>query len=337
MTLTIARGHFMDGRRSRTIEAELVLQGDRFRLRGGEHDLGTLADTRIDARLSSLPRNIDFPDGARFETLDHDVVDTWLRAQRGAAGSLGAQLHRLEGSLPMVAALLALVVAGIGWLLWFGIPLAAGVVAERLDPEIVERLSGNVLAQLDEGVLAPSRLGIDRRGGIRDRFAMAVEQLPQAPEYRLVFRRGMLNALALPDGTVVLTDELIEFTEDDDEIIGVLLHELGHIDRRHALRQVLQGSAASLLWLLVTGDVSSTSVLAAMPAALAQLSYSRALEREADEWAVRSMQQLDLDPGALADFLERLGERTDERPPAWLSTHPDPNARAQRLREAALP
>lgn len=324
----------MDGRSSRTVAAELILQGGEYRLRGESRVLGTVANTRIEPRLSDLPRTIEFPDGARFETDEHAVVDTWLR-MHGRTGPFIGALHALEGNGAFVLAMLGLTGALVVWVLWAGIPMAAEIVAHRIDPRTVAGMSGDVLARLDDGVLAPSELPPERRARIRQSLADAAGALPDAPDYDLVFRSGTLNALALPDGTIVVTDELIEFATDDAEVLGVLLHELGHLARRHALRQVLQASAGSMLFVLITGEMSGTTLLSAMPAILAQLHYSRGLEIEADDWALAAMATLDRDPRPLASFLERLAAASQARPPAWLSTHPAPASRAERLRSLA--
>src|SRR5690606_40050887 len=99
-------------------------------------------------------------------------------------------------------------------------------------------------------------------------------------------------AFAMPGGTILLTDELVQLAEALQpqqpqqaltQILGVLAHEVGHVEHRHALRQFVQGTivAAAVTWYL--GDVSS--LLAAAPTALLNTRYTRNFEREADAYA----------------------------------------------------
>jgi Zn-dependent protease with chaperone function len=110
------------------------------------------------------------------------------------------------------------------------------------------------------------------------------------PAHELKFRGGGkigANAFALPGGFVVLTDELVALAETDLEIIAVLMHELGHVEMRHTLRQTLQGALPGLLLAAMTGDVDSLA--SGLPAALMQLRYSRQMETEADAYALASL------------------------------------------------
>ena len=75
------------------------------------------------------------------------------------------------------------------------------------------------------------------------------------------------NAFALPAGTIVITDELVQLARHDDELRAVFAHEIGHITGRHAMRMLLQNSATALLAVGLLGDVSAvSSMTAAVPA-----------------------------------------------------------------------
>ena len=83
------------------------------------------------------------------------------------------------------------------------------------------------------------------------------------------------NAFALPNGTIVVTDDLVKLAEHDDELVAVLAHEIGHVVSRHALRRVLQDSGVMLLVAGITGDiVSISSLAAALPTLLIEAKYS---------------------------------------------------------------
>ena len=80
------------------------------------------------------------------------------------------------------------------------------------------------------------------------------------PRHRLVFRKSRIgpNAFALPGGTMVMTDQLVELVDHDDAVLtGVLAHELGHLQARHGMRMLVQATAIGAVSSLVFGDFSA--------------------------------------------------------------------------------
>jgi predicted Zn-dependent protease len=120
-----------------------------------------------------------------------------------------------------------------------------------------------------------------------------------------------------------------------DELAGVLAHEMQHVLERH----VTEGMFKQLGLTVVVGvlaDVSGLGAGTAAARALGELSYSRDAELEADTQGLRTLIAVGGDPEAMASVLERMGAQ--QRTPGtleFLSTHPDPAARARRLRAMA--
>jgi len=125
------------------------------------------------------------------------------------------------------------------------------------------------------------------------------------------------------------------------ELLGVIGHEVGHIERRHATRAMTGSSLTAAVSATLFGDFSA--VAAGLPAVLTQMQYSRAMELEADDYAIGVLRRNGRDPDELADILEALerqqpGERDVprwlRRSMAYLSTHPDTAERIERLYQA---
>lgn len=162
---------------------------------------------------------------------------------------------------------------------------------------------------------------------------------------RLEFRASQAigaNALALPSGIVVITDDLVALARHDDEIGAILAHELGHVHQRHILRHALQNSATGLIMATLTGDLMSiTSLAATLPTTLVDASFSRAFEREADDAAMAWMRTAGVPPRRYAEILGRLQAQLDVHHGAvgggkspvrnYLSTHPDTGERIRRI------
>jgi predicted Zn-dependent protease len=194
-----------------------------------------------------------------------------------------------------------------------------------------------VLAQLDRFAgLAPSSLDMERQSGLLERFAALKADMPGAENHRLLFRNAAgigPNALALPGGTVIITDQLVSLVNDDREIDAVLAHELGHQQQHHALRQTLRSSFVIVIAAMFAGDVSSASaVVVAVPTFLLQGHYSREFESEADAFALRTLAEKGTSPAWFAQAMRTLeafvsdqGESDDS--PGYLSSHPQTRER----------
>src|SRR5690606_20318775 len=140
-------------------------------------------------------------------------------------------------------------------------------------------------------------------------------------------------------GIVVLTDQMVRLAQHPAEIHAVLAHEIGHVERRHALRHLLQDSALAVAIATVTSDAAALSLaVAGLPVVLAQTRYSRAFEAEADEFGFALLRRHEISPAHFASLMERLAagrNRALETRLSFLSTHPVTAERAARARAAA--
>ena len=137
---------------------------------------------------------------------------------------------------------------------------------------------------------------------------------------------------------MVLTDELVELAGGKDELVlGVLAHEIGHVEHQHSLRQLYSAAGASALIMLIGGDIGSgTEDILVQGSALLSLSYSRSAESEADRHSVELMYKAGRDPHAIGHFLELIRDKLgDKEERDFLSTHPaTPQRIADTLRYA---
>ena len=262
-----------------------------------------LSEVRISERLGSTPRLLTFAGGGHCEVNAQIGLDKIL-AQTGTGRGW---LDKMQHSLPWALAALVLLVVVLAASYRYLLPWGAEVLAMRMPDAVLQKMGSSTLETLDRFALQPSKLDAARQQELTDEFAR-LQPLPGARfNYHIVFRSSPRigpNAFALPDGSIVLLDELVELTKDDNEIIAVLEHERGHVERRHAMRMVLQSSAVGLVMAWYLGDVSS--LLATAPAVIMQAKYSRDMEREADEYAEKTLQLNALSPCLLAGILNKL-------------------------------
>lgn len=339
--MTPVHGQYYDGRSSAGVPADLIFHANGFvhLQRAAGETVYRFEQLRFSERVGSTPRHVYFPDGGQLETPDNATVDAVLAARHQQQGA--RWLNRLESRWHFV--LLAVVLIGaLAWsTLRYGLPAAARAAAFALPAETSAAIGRGTLELLDRSLLAPTQLDAATRKHVQyvfDGVARQESALPLHLEFRAGQRIGA-NALALPDGTVVITDEMIKLVRDDAELVAVLAHEAGHLAQRHALRRAIQSSVVAMLTVLVTGDVSATSgLIAALPTALVESSYSQAFEYEADQHARDHLRARHLDPKHFVDLMERLEQtHPDHNIPNWLSTHPPHAERLRRFTEPAQP
>jgi Zn-dependent protease with chaperone function len=280
------------------------------------------------------PRLIGLPGGTTLEVLD---ADGSFEGELAAAGIRLPVAVRLQRRWPAVliaaAALVGLLAAGYFHVL----PVAARWAAFAMPANLEARIGDELLATLDRHFFHESRLDASQRARLSDRFARAAAATAPGVRYRLEYRttgkKLDVNAMALPGGVIVLLDGLVGFTGDEDGVLGVLGHELGHVVHKHSTRTLFQslgvGIVASLLW----GDFSGAA--ASAPAVIGLLRYSRDFERDADEFAIGFLRSNGLPVRPLYRFFVKLRELESrlgmEGVPDFLSTHPSTEDRLRRL------
>lgn len=314
-------------------------------------------------------------------SVEIDDVPAWNAAYAAAGGRPGVA-QRLQTRWALLLA--SVLVAAVALTLFYrhGTPWAAAQIARFVPLEWELAMAQRVMQQLDEGMLRPSRLPAERQAALRERFAGLVAAQPAAlqryhsyqPRLVLEFRSGMpANAFALPGGTIVMTDALVELATrrglGDDAVVGVLAHEIGHVVHRHGMRILVEQGVLNIGLGMALGDVSG--VVATGSTLLTGLAYSRRHEREADCHALGLLRHTALPTAPMAQLLRAMAQaprpgaptdgptaRTAEegasqpatapaRKPAparapstwesWLSTHPETLERADQLERGQAP
>lgn len=324
-----------DSSASRPVEVRLLPGGALQIMDEAGQQQWPLKDLRVADRLPGCPAVVELADGARLEVADAERFYDEIRAWRGRSSTW---LHALEARWPVVIGCLLLTVGLVYWFVTDGLPLAARYVAASMPESVHAAIGGEGMNLLDQIIFSPSELDSARQQALRDRFADVVTVVGEDCNCQLQFRKlGAPNALALPSGIVVLTDEIVALAENDDELAAVLAHEVGHVVHRHAMRSLIQNSVSTGLIVALTGDVGSAANFAAgLPAVVLNAAYSRDFEREADAVAFRYLQTRDLDPEGLGRLLVRIDEQYGHEggSATLLDSHPGSHERleAGRLR-----
>ena len=230
-------------------------------------------------------------------------------------------------------------VAGVGAaaaLLFLGIPRLAEPIAAMVPPEWEDAMGAAVVAEMtgESGVCS----GGQGEEALDRLVARLAAPLDTPYEFTVIVSDDpMINAYAAPGGHIVILRGLLEFARGPDEVAGVLAHEMGHVVERHATEGLVRALGLALVIEVLIGDASGLiGVMGGAGALLLELSFSREDESAADAVALAVLEQADISPRGLADFLARLDEELPALPDdlAILSTHPPSSERAEALSAA---
>ncbi len=138
-----------------------------------------------------------------------------------------------------------------------------------------------------------------------------------------------LNAFVTPGGYIYVYTGLIKFLDNEDQLAGVMGHEIAHADKRHSTTNLTKQYGVSLLLDVIFGQNSSglSSITKDIAGGLSALSFSRATESEADEFSVIYLSKTSYQCSGAAGFFEKIESQGGNDQPVWLSTHPDPENR----------
>jgi predicted Zn-dependent protease len=151
----------------------------------------------------------------------------------------------------------------------------------------------------------------------------------------------VVNAFATAGGYVYITRGIMAHLNSEAQLAGVLGHEIGHITARHTAQRITQQQIAGVgltLAAALSQEFARYSDAAQSALGLMLLKYGRDDENQADELGVEYSAGANFDPREIPGtyrMLARVGERSGQRLPAFLSTHPDPGDREVRTRRLA--
>lgn len=181
---------------------------------------------------------------------------------------------------------------------------------------------------------------------VGDRLVAAIPPEFQHPEFQYRFKVvnvSDLNAFALPGGPMFVNRGMIQAAHNEGELAGVMAHELSHVALRHGTAQATKqnsvGSQLGQLGMILGGAVvggQTGAQLGQMGAQAWMTKYSREYESQADALGAVMMASAGYDPHDLANVFQMLAQQSGGRgAPQWLSTHPDPGNRYNKINGVA--
>ena len=226
------------------------------------------------------------------------------------------------------------------------IPSCGGLIGINLFSLDQDRALG---AQVDSSILAtPSEYPIldptthaaayTYLRGIRDKI-LASDKIRYRDDFtwdlRIINDPNTLNAFVTPGGYIYVYTGLIKYLDTEDDLAGVMGHEIAHADRRHGTLQLSQSNIRDVALQFLLGN--DPGALVQIANSIIGLSYSRCMETESDLYSVDYLASTGVySCVGTASFFEKLSaQNTGGGGPEFLSTHPNPDNRVEAINERA--
>jgi predicted Zn-dependent protease len=143
-----------------------------------------------------------------------------------------------------------------------------------------------------------------------------------------------LNAFCTPGGHIYVYTGLIKYLDSEDQLLGVLGHEIAHADLRHSTEQLTKQYGISIVADALGGNKTALAQIAtSLAGGLAGLQFSRTDEAEADKQSVKYLCSTPYNAAGAAGFFEKMQAAGTKQPPEWLSTHPNPANRIENIKK----
>jgi len=146
-----------------------------------------------------------------------------------------------------------------------------------------------------------------------------------------IIHDDVINAFAVPGGYLYFYTGLIKTLDNEAEFVGVLAHEMAHVDLRHSTSQLSKAYGKDLLLSMLLGNYNNqwVSIAADLASGLTDLAFSRKDENEADKMAVNYTYVTNWDARGVADFFAKMDSHS--KTPVFLSTHPSDEKRIEKV------
>ena len=200
---------------------------------------------------------------------------------------------------------------------------------------------------LSSTILEKSEISKKRKNDIREKSQKIFKHSGLYKNPEIKFNKSTIlgpNALALPGGPIIITDDLIKILKDDETILSIIAHEIAHIKERHSLQRIVEiAGLSSIAWMIFGLDESILEEIVFLGINVWSLKKSRDLEKDADLMALKLLEKSGMSKNSFLIAIEKLTKHyclksnleklncMDEIKNSWFSTHPTGTERLKYL------
>ena len=202
---------------------------------------------------------------------------------------------------------------------------------------------------LSSTILEKSEIPEKRKADLREKSQKVFKHSNLYKNPEIKFNKSNIlgpNALALPGGPIIITDDLVKLLKDDELILAVIAHETAHIKERHSLQQIVEvAGLSSIAWMVFGFDESILEEIVFIGINVWSLKKSRDLEKDADLMALKLLEKSGMSKKSFIQAIEKISKYyclktkieksicMNEIKSGWLSTHPTGAERLKYLKE----
>ncbi len=297
-----------------------------------------LSELTVSDKLGNTPRQICFSNGDVFSFISTAELDLWFK-QHGHF----SKLDKIEKSKLFILASLVFAPIFIYGIFVHAIPAFAIQFAHLVPDSVVDISSRHTLVMLDKTMLDESKIPAHDQQAYLEQWYAGIDDLMgksgDLNKYDIQFRASDemgANAFALPNGTIVITDDLIALLEKHpDALFSILLHEIGHVEQDHSMRFIAESLVSTLVINYIFGDLTgAVDLFLGTGSTIVSNQFSQKLEWEADNYAIDLLISNDHSVEGFAKAMEAfLAEHSESDIDKLLSSHPLLAERAQHARD----
>lgn len=174
---------------------------------------------------------------------------------------------------------------------------------------------------------------VDRVGGTLVQSTEAGSS-PYKFDFHLLADASTVNAFALPGGQIFITYALLSRLKTEDQLAGVLGHEIGHVINRHSAEHIAQQELTEGLARATDIATGDPGMISRFIGNMVNMKYGREDELESDSYGVKYMIEAGYKPEAMIEVMKILKDASGGgKQPEFMSTHPSPDNRIEKLKE----
>ncbi len=335
-------GEYFDGKSSRSEDADVQLTSQSLLLRStnnspiGEWELDRLRDEYSPPVEGAILLSLAADNSARLKITDPDA----LFELRTRCPKLTQKRKAEKREWPKLVAAAAGTLVVVAGLVYYGMPVIAGAVAEII-PETTRQNLGQAV---EERILMQVTKSNKNKNAVCSSvtadlaLSRVISQFSNGePASVLVVKSKIANAFALPGGRIIIFSGLIDKAADANALVGVLAHEFAHVEARHPTSLLVANLGMAAVLSIVLGDVTGGTLIAGAGQMALGASYSRDFERAADQRAIEFMRQNNYDVGPLIPLLKKIQKSVPEKNVlSFMVSHPDIDSRVETLKAAGV-
>lgn len=353
--------NYFDGQQSIALPVTLILTDEKIKILSAHlKKIIPRAETKIEEPFQDAPLFLYFSDGSHCEILETNDKSIALQRMRYQTSLVERWQYKWHIALIAVIAMGGGAYFGYQW----GAPLLANTIIQYVPQSVDDMLGRKVADVLDRTYVKPSEV-TDTQYIHANKIFHSIQ--PKNPRIAMKFdtRKSEIigpNALALPNGSIFITDEMLSLMigkdgkiteEGSKQLAGLLAHEIAHVELRHGMKGVVQASILTIAVASVIGDFST--IISGASTVVLNAQYSQATEAEADEYAIKLLKKKGISPAHLANLFvllenykplgkdkktkkkkHKLPEWMDETVNDYVSSHPSTKKRIARFKQASV-